>query len=52
MPAALASGQTGLRHSPHGASEEIRRIVHRWMTANSEGDSESALGRMSDTPGR
>ena len=32
-------------------SEEIRRVVHRWMTANSEGDSESALGRMSEHPG-
>jgi adenylate cyclase len=32
-------------------SEEIRRVVHRWMTAISEGDSESALGRLSEHPG-
>jgi adenylate cyclase len=32
-------------------SEEIRRVVHRWMTAISEGDSVSALGRLSEQPG-
>jgi len=32
-------------------SEEIRRVVHRWMTAISEGDGESALGRLSEHPG-
>lgn len=33
------------------ASEEIRRIVERWMIAIAEGDSESALGRLSEHPG-
>ena len=31
-------------------SEEIRRVVHRWMTAISAGDSASALGRLSEHP--
>src|SRR6266545_2228061 len=33
------------------ASEEIRRIVERWMQAISERDSESSLERVSDLPG-
>ena len=32
-------------------SEEIRRVVHRWMIAISESDSASALGRLSEHPG-
>ena len=32
-------------------SEEIRRIVHRWMFAISASDSTSALGRLSEHPG-
>ena len=32
-------------------SEEIRRVVHRWMIAISEADSVSALGRLSEQPG-
>jgi len=32
-------------------SEEIRRVIHRWMVAISEGDSDSALGRLSEHPG-
>ena len=32
-------------------SEEIRRIVERWMQAISERDSESSLERVSDLPG-
>src|SRR5262245_55468119 len=32
-------------------SEEIQRIVHRWMQAISEGDGDSALGRLSEHPG-
>jgi class 3 adenylate cyclase len=33
------------------SSEEIRRIVERWMRAISERDSESSLGRVSEHPG-
>lgn len=32
-------------------SEEIRRVVQRWMIAISEGESDSALGRLSEHPG-
>jgi len=32
-------------------SEEICRVIHRWMVAISEGDIDSALGRLSDQPG-
>jgi class 3 adenylate cyclase len=32
-------------------SEEIRRVIHRWMNAISEGDDDSALGRLSKHPG-
>ncbi|MBI3745203.1 MAG: nuclear transport factor 2 family protein [Chloroflexi bacterium] len=32
-------------------SEEIRRVVHRWMTAISQSDAASALGRLSEDPG-
>lgn len=32
-------------------SEEIRRVIHRWMIAISESDAESALGRLSEHPG-
>jgi len=32
-------------------SEEIRRVIHRWMIAISEGDTDSALGRLSEHPG-
>jgi adenylate cyclase len=33
------------------SSDEIRRIVERWMRAISEHDSESSLGRVSEHPG-
>ena len=32
-------------------SEEIRRVIHRWMVATSEGDADAVLGRTSDHPG-
>jgi len=32
-------------------SDEIRRIVERWMRAISERDSGSSLGRVSELPG-
>lgn len=32
-------------------SEEIRRVVQRWMTAVAEGDADAALGRLSEHPG-
>jgi class 3 adenylate cyclase len=32
-------------------SEEIRRVIHRWMTAITEGDDDSSLGRLSEHPG-
>jgi len=32
-------------------SEEIRRVIERWTKAVSEGDHESALGRLSEHPG-
>ena len=32
-------------------SEEIRRVIHRWMVANSEGDAGAVLGRVSEHPG-
>jgi adenylate cyclase len=32
-------------------SEEIRRVIDRWMSAISEGNAEAALARMSDHPG-
>ncbi len=32
-------------------SEEIRRVIHRWMIAISEGDADAALGRLSEHPG-
>jgi adenylate cyclase len=32
-------------------SEEIRRVVHRWMTANAEGDPDALLARISEHPG-
>jgi adenylate cyclase len=32
-------------------SEEIRRVVERWMTANREADAGAVFGRMSDHPG-
>jgi class 3 adenylate cyclase/ketosteroid isomerase-like protein len=32
-------------------SEEIRRVVHRWMVANSEGDADAVLGRVSEHSG-
>ena len=32
-------------------SEEIRRVIHRWMVAVSEGDADAVLGRVSDHPG-
>ncbi len=32
-------------------SEEIRRVVHRWMAANSEGDADAVLGKVSEHPG-
>jgi class 3 adenylate cyclase len=32
-------------------SEEIRRVIHRWMVANTEGDGDAVLGRVSEHPG-
>jgi adenylate cyclase len=32
-------------------SEEIRRVVHRWMVANTDGDGDAVLGRISEHPG-
>jgi hypothetical protein len=32
-------------------SEEIRRVIERWMRAISTGDDETALRRLSDEPG-
>ena len=32
-------------------SEEIRRVVERWVKAISEGDADSILARMSEHPG-
>jgi class 3 adenylate cyclase len=32
-------------------SEEIRRIIERWLRAETDGDSESALARLSENPG-
>lgn len=32
-------------------SEEIRRVIHRWMVAISEGDADAALARVSEHPG-
>ena len=32
-------------------SEEIRRVVHRWMVANSEGDADAVIGKISEHPG-
>ena len=32
-------------------SEEIRRVIHRWMIAISEGNADAALGRLSEHPG-
>jgi hypothetical protein len=32
-------------------SEEIRRVVERWMVAQTEGDADAFLGRLSDHPG-
>jgi class 3 adenylate cyclase len=32
-------------------SEEVRRVVHRWMTAIAAPDAEAALARLSDRPG-
>jgi hypothetical protein len=32
-------------------SEEIRRVVHRWLVANTEGDSDAVMARISEQPG-
>src|SRR3990172_1552599 len=32
-------------------SEEIRRVIHRWMVANSEGDADAVMGKVSEHPG-
>ena len=32
-------------------SEEIRRVIERWMVANAEGDGDAVLGRLSEHPG-
>ncbi len=32
-------------------SEEIRRVIERWMVANAEGEGDAVLGRVSDHPG-
>ena len=32
-------------------SEEIRRVVHRWLVANRDGDADAVLARISERPG-
>ena len=32
-------------------SEEIRRVVDRWMVANAEGDADAVIGKISEHPG-
>jgi adenylate cyclase len=32
-------------------SEEIRRVVHRWLVANTEGDADAVMARISEQPG-
>ena len=32
-------------------SEEIRRVIHRWMAATSGGDADAVLARVSEHPG-
>jgi adenylate cyclase len=32
-------------------SEEIRRVVHRWLVANTEGDADAVMARISEHPG-
>jgi hypothetical protein len=32
-------------------SEEIRRVIHRWMVANREGDGDALLARVSEHVG-
>jgi hypothetical protein len=32
-------------------SEEIRRVIERWMVAIAERDADTALGRLSEHPG-
>ena len=50
-PLALRGGMLRTRLRGVEPSEEIRRIVERWMQAISERDSESSLERVSDLPG-
>ena len=50
-PLALRDGMLRTRLRGVEPSEEIRRIVERWMQAVSERDSESSLERVSDLPG-
>ena len=50
-PLALRDGMLRTRLRGVEPSEEIRRIVERWMQAISERDSESSLERVSDLPG-
>jgi class 3 adenylate cyclase/ketosteroid isomerase-like protein len=32
-------------------SEEIQRVIHRWMVANAAGDDDAVLGKVSEQPG-
>ena len=32
-------------------SEEIRRVLHRWMVANSDGDADAVIAKISEHPG-
>ena len=32
-------------------SEEIRRVIHRWMLANADGDADAVIGKISELPG-
>jgi hypothetical protein len=44
----VAGSTTLLRVEP---SEEIRRVVHRWLVANTEGDADAVMARISEQPG-
>jgi hypothetical protein len=32
-------------------SEEIRRVVERWLVANTEGDADAVIGKVTEHPG-
>lgn len=45
---AQTSSETLRRVEP---SEEIRRVVHRWLVANRDGDADAVIARVSERPG-